>query len=80
MKEIIKFLFEFVDVDVEKPDEKSVMTYVAQFLKAYPEAGEDPSVSNISGLSIIFKLSNTSLLTGCILKFEHFHEYVNSTL
>ena len=33
------------DVDVAKPDEKSVMTYVAQFLKAYPEAGEDPSVS-----------------------------------
>lgn len=36
------------DVDVEKPDEKSVMTYVAQFLKAYPEAGEDPSVSTIN--------------------------------
>lgn len=33
------------DVDVEKPDEKSIMTYVAQFLKAYPEAGEDPAVS-----------------------------------
>lgn len=32
------------DVDVAKPDEKSVMTYVAQFLKAYPEAGEDPAV------------------------------------
>ncbi|KAH3846241.1 hypothetical protein DPMN_088540, partial [Dreissena polymorpha] len=32
------------DVDVAKPDEKSVMTYVAQFLKAYPEAGEDPSL------------------------------------
>ena len=24
------------------------MTYVAQFLKAYPEAGEDPAVSLIS--------------------------------
>ncbi|KAL5008450.1 hypothetical protein ScPMuIL_014031 [Solemya velum] len=33
------------DVDVEKPDEKSIMTYVAQFLKAYPEAGEDPSLA-----------------------------------
>ncbi|KAK3089398.1 hypothetical protein FSP39_003323 [Pinctada imbricata] len=32
------------DVDVEKPDEKSIMTYVAQFLKAYPEAGEDPAL------------------------------------
>lgn len=35
------------DVDVEKPDEKSIMTYVAQFLKAYPEAGEDPAVSRL---------------------------------
>lgn len=35
----------FSDVDVEKPDEKSIMTYVAQFLKAYPEAGEYPAVS-----------------------------------
>ena len=34
-----------VGVDVAKAVEKSVMTYVAQFLKAYPEAGEDPAVS-----------------------------------
>lgn len=26
-----------LDVDVDKPDEKSVMTYVAQFLKYYPD-------------------------------------------
>lgn len=25
------------DVDVDKPDEKSIMTYVAQFLQKYPE-------------------------------------------
>lgn len=25
------------DVDVEKPEEKSIMTYVAQFLHKYPE-------------------------------------------
>ena len=26
-------------MDVNKPDEKSIMTYIAQFLKAYPEMG-----------------------------------------
>ena len=36
----------FSDVDVQKPDEKSIMTYIAQFLKAYPEMGSDkPMVS-----------------------------------
>ena len=28
------------DVDVQSPDEKSVMTYVAQFLHRYPEGSE----------------------------------------
>ncbi|KAK4475362.1 hypothetical protein MN116_002425, partial [Schistosoma mekongi] len=27
------------DVDVDRPDEKSIVTYVAQFFKAYPDAG-----------------------------------------
>lgn len=29
--------FVFTDVDVDKPDEKSIMTYVAQFLTQYPD-------------------------------------------
>lgn len=37
----------FLDVDVEKPDEKSIMTYVAQFLKAYP-AGDSKVGAKIS--------------------------------
>ena len=30
-------LSSLTDVDVDKPDEKSIMTYVAQFLKHYPD-------------------------------------------
>ncbi|GFR66525.1 nesprin-1, partial [Elysia marginata] len=37
------------DVDVAKPDEKSIMTYVAQFLKAYPDAG---GASGLPGLNM----------------------------
>lgn len=32
------------DVDVERPDEKSIMTYVAQFYKAFPETGKAKSL------------------------------------
>ncbi|CDS37697.1 spectrin nuclear envelope protein [Echinococcus multilocularis] len=34
------------DVDVEKPDEKSIMTYVAQFYKAYPETGKAKTLTS----------------------------------
>ncbi|CAL8300487.1 unnamed protein product [Boreogadus saida] len=34
-------LLEPADVDVDKPDEKSIMTYVAQFLKHYPNPHQD---------------------------------------
>lgn len=33
-----------LDVDVDKPDEKSIMTYVAQFLKHHPDSAETDSV------------------------------------
>ena len=37
------------DVDVDKPDEKSIMTYVAQFVKAYPDPGSTVPVQVESG-------------------------------
>lgn len=40
----IVFTLNFSDVDVPKPDEKSIMTYVAQFLKKYPAPGQSKDV------------------------------------
>uniref|UniRef100_A0A3B3SYA5 Calponin-homology (CH) domain-containing protein n=1 Tax=Paramormyrops kingsleyae TaxID=1676925 RepID=A0A3B3SYA5_9TELE len=36
------------DVDVDKPDDKSIMTYVAQFLKHYPDVHSAESEGNFS--------------------------------
>ncbi|BFZ08024.1 hypothetical protein BsWGS_11063 [Bradybaena similaris] len=35
------------DVDVEKPDEKSIMTYVAQFLRGYHDVGGASGVASV---------------------------------
>ena len=43
------------DVDVPNPDEKSVMTYVAQFLHRYPEGGE----GKVTILTLINALSRS---------------------
>lgn len=45
---VLIVVYFYLDVDVEKPDEKSIMTYIAQFLKAYPEMGSDKPVVSSS--------------------------------
>ena len=45
-----------LDVDVDKPDEKSIMTYVAQFVKAYPDPGSTVPVQVESGANKVMYL------------------------
>lgn len=49
----------FPDVDVDKPDEKSIMTYVAQFLKQYPDIHSTGADAQENDVSICFSLSIT---------------------
>lgn len=63
----------FSDVDVDKPDEKSVMTYVAQFVRhrsdqkqSDSEERHDEEVTRLSDLSIfviVFSFSETEILS-----------------
>lgn len=53
----MKCLCLIADVDVDKPDEKSIMTYVAQFLKHYP----NPNQSEPDGYhdEVFFQIKQT---------------------
>ena len=48
------------DVDVNRPDEKSIMTYIAQFLHRYPEGSEGKVSNNISPYQILSLLLHDS--------------------
>uniref|UniRef100_A0A8D2LVZ1 Spectrin repeat containing nuclear envelope protein 1 n=1 Tax=Varanus komodoensis TaxID=61221 RepID=A0A8D2LVZ1_VARKO len=59
------------DVDVDKPDEKSIMTYIAQFLKHYPDphnAASDAQETDHTVVTCIFPSTGNSSFRGTICK------------
>ena len=56
------YIYDVSDVDVAKPDEKSIMTYVAQFVKAYPDPGSTVPVQVESGANKVRYATNSTVL------------------
>lgn len=61
------------DVDVETPDEKSVMTYVAQFLHKYPELRSD------TGDSLTTVQSEYNTLSQWLVDRNHHLQHLRQT-
>lgn len=60
-------LYSRLDVNVDKPDEKSIMTYVAQFLKYYPDLHHTVTDVQENDVSFSFIPMQISLLCVCVL-------------
>ncbi|XP_071454862.1 muscle-specific protein 300 kDa-like [Hetaerina americana] len=62
------------DVDVPSPDEKSIMTYVAQFLHKYPEPGSTDETDSLSMIQ-----NEYSDLISWLLKKTQYLEHLQQT-
>ena len=68
------------DVDVDKPDERSIMTYVAKFLEKFPARDSDfPDISRVSCRWFVYYVGSLSYpipISICFIflgyKREHF--------
>lgn len=64
------------DVDVDKPDEKSIMTYVAQFLKYHPGQKDSDSEDQLIEQVAMF-FSAMIFLSFCFLRLPRFCLFVS---
>lgn len=79
MGTLISFFFPSADVDVDKPDEKSIMTYVAQFLKHHPGQKESDSDEQlIEEVTIVFSV-RIFWHSSCFRRFVFGMTYLNQS-
>lgn len=73
---LVTLLLSSTDVDVDKPDEKSIMTYVAQFLKYHPGQKDSDSEDQLIEQVTIF-FSAVVFIYSCFLRPPRFCLFVS---